>query len=65
MDRDTGRSKGYAFCEYKDPETASSAVRNLNGQEINGRIIKVDYADQDTVARPINANAPGDDVNDK
>jgi cleavage stimulation factor subunit 2 len=28
FDRDTSKPRGYGFCEYYDPETASSAVRN-------------------------------------
>lgn len=28
FDRETGRSKGFGFCEYTDVETASSALRN-------------------------------------
>jgi len=43
-DRETGKPKGYGFCEYKDIETAMSAMRNLNGFEINGRILRVDNA---------------------
>lgn len=47
FDRETGRSRGYAFCEYSDPETAASAIRNLSGYEIGGRHLKVDKADND------------------
>lgn len=43
-DRDTGKPKGYGFCEYQDEETALSAMRNLNGYDINGRALRVDYA---------------------
>ncbi|KAL0274745.1 UNVERIFIED_CONTAM: hypothetical protein PYX00_002797 [Menopon gallinae] len=43
-DRENGKPKGYGFCEYKDIETANSAMRNLNGFEIGGRILKVDNA---------------------
>jgi hypothetical protein len=28
---------GYGFCEFRDNETAQSAIRNLNNTEINGR----------------------------
>jgi cleavage stimulation factor subunit 2 len=28
FDRDTGKPKGYGFCEYRDAETALSAMRN-------------------------------------
>lgn len=47
MDRETGKPKGYGFCEYKDGETASSARRNLQGYEINGRQLRVDFAEND------------------
>ena len=43
-DRETGKPKGYGFCEYKDQETALSAMRNLNGYEIAGRTLRVDNA---------------------
>jgi cleavage stimulation factor subunit 2 len=44
FDRESGKPKGYGFCEYKDQETALSAMRNLNGFEIGGRILRVDNA---------------------
>jgi cleavage stimulation factor subunit 2 len=43
-DRDSGKPKGYGFCEYDDPDTAASAIRNLNGFEMNGRSLRVDGA---------------------
>src|SRR5687767_11233615 len=43
-DRDSGKPKGYGFCEYKDQETALSAMRNLNGYEIGTRTLRVDNA---------------------
>ncbi|CAG8490111.1 7144_t:CDS:2 [Funneliformis caledonium] len=50
FDRDTGRPRGYGFCEYHDSETAASAVRNLNNVEVGGRQLRVDYADGDPAA---------------
>lgn len=47
VDRETGKPKGYGFCEYRDDETAASARRNLQGYEINGRPLRVDYAEND------------------
>lgn len=43
-DRESGKPKGYGFCEYKDQETALSAMRNLNSFEIGGRPLRVDNA---------------------
>ena len=33
-DRENGKPRGYGFCEFMDPETANSAMRNLNGMGI-------------------------------
>ena len=44
-DKDTGKPKGYAFCEFFDRSTAESAVRNLNQHEVSGRNLRVDYAE--------------------
>ncbi|KAI5076568.1 hypothetical protein GOP47_0008633 [Adiantum capillus-veneris] len=47
IDRDTGKPKGYGFCEYRDEETALSARRNLQGYDINGRQLRVDFAENE------------------
>ncbi|KZV75640.1 hypothetical protein PENSPDRAFT_646937 [Peniophora sp. CONT] len=47
FDRDTGKPKGYGFCEFADHETALSAVRNLNNQDVGGRPLRIDLADSD------------------
>ncbi|EDO16169.1 hypothetical protein Kpol_1026p16 [Vanderwaltozyma polyspora DSM 70294] len=44
FDPQTGKSKGYAFVEYKDLETSASAVRNLNGYPIGSRFLKCGYS---------------------
>ena len=46
----SGKPRGFGFCEFKDAETAMSAVRNLAGRELNGRPLRIDSA----------ANAPGE-----
>ncbi|KAM7279978.1 hypothetical protein ACFE04_007112 [Oxalis oulophora] len=58
IDRETGKPKGYGFCEYKDEETALSARRNLQGYEINGRQLRVDFAENDN-------NKPTDKTRDQ
>ncbi|KAK4254137.1 hypothetical protein QN277_009560 [Acacia crassicarpa] len=51
-DRETGKTKGYGFCEYKDEETALSARRNLQGYEINGRKLRVNFTDKNREQTP-------------
>lgn len=43
-DRDTGRSKGFAFVEMATDEQAKSVMENLNGAEFDGKVLNVDYA---------------------
>jgi RNA recognition motif-containing protein len=43
-DRDTGRSKGFAFVEMSTEEEAASAIDQFNGKEIAGRMLKVNEA---------------------
>lgn len=42
-DRDTGRSKGFAFVEMSG-EDAEKAIGQLNGTEVNGRTLTVNEA---------------------
>ena len=43
-DRDTGRSRGFAFIEMSTNEEASAAIEQFNGKEIGGRSLKVNEA---------------------
>ncbi|MFQ5897017.1 MAG: RNA recognition motif domain-containing protein [Candidatus Methylomirabilia bacterium] len=43
-DRDTGRSRGFGFVEMETAEEAQQAVSRFNGQELDGRQIKVELA---------------------
>ncbi|CAK5087226.1 unnamed protein product [Meloidogyne enterolobii] len=43
-DRDTGRPKGFGFCEFTDVQHAEAAIRNFNGYELHGRQLRVDSA---------------------
>jgi len=42
--RDSGRSKGFGFVEMENDEEAQQAIENLDGEEIDGRSIKVNKA---------------------
>ncbi|KAF7457674.1 putative mRNA processing protein [Cryptosporidium felis] len=50
-DKDTGLSRGFSFCEYRDIETCIMAIKSLNGYELRGRSIRVDWASQDMRSR--------------
>ncbi|KAK6587725.1 hypothetical protein RS030_81254 [Cryptosporidium xiaoi] len=50
-DKDTGLSRGFSFCEYRDIETCIIAIKSLNGYELRGRAIRVDWASQDMRSR--------------
>lgn len=44
MDRESGRSKGFAFVEMSTDEEAATAISKLNGTEQSGRSINVSEA---------------------
>ena len=46
VDRETGRSKGFGFVEMASDDDAQKAISSLDGQDMNGRNIRV------TEARP-------------
>ena len=41
MDRETGRSKGFAFVEMAEDGAAETAINQFNGVEVGGRTLKV------------------------
>ena len=43
-DRDSGRSKGFAFVTMDDNDEANAAIEALNGSEMGGRPLKVNEA---------------------
>lgn len=43
-DRETGRAKGFGFVEMSDKEEAENAIKKLDGTEVEGRNIKVNFA---------------------
>ncbi|POW23388.1 hypothetical protein PSHT_00253 [Puccinia striiformis] len=45
FEKETGKPRGFGFCEYFDTQTADSAIRNLQGIEIGGRALRLDFAD--------------------
>ncbi|MCM2354426.1 MAG: RNA-binding protein [Pseudobdellovibrio sp.] len=41
MDRESGRSKGFAFVEMSSAAEASNAINKFNGTELDGRSISI------------------------
>ena len=51
IDRETERSKGFAFVEMNSREGADAAKEKFNGQDLHGRALKVDDAKPKTEGR--------------
>ena len=45
-DRDTGRFRGFAFVEMATPEAKEAAIKGLDGQEVDGRQLRVNEAQE-------------------
>lgn len=43
-DRDTGRSRGFAFVEMSSEAEGNDAISQLNGKDVDGRELKVNLA---------------------
>lgn len=43
-DRETGRSKGFAFVEMDNSDSGKAAIEKLDGKEFEGRNLKVNEA---------------------
>ena len=43
-DRDTGRSRGFAFVEMSSNAEGAAAIDQFNGKELGGRLLKVNEA---------------------
>ena len=44
LDRDTGRSRGFAFVEMATDQDAQGAIQAMNGADLDGRPLKVNEA---------------------
>ena len=46
IDRDTGRSRGFAFVEMGSEEDARTAIESVDGVELDGRRLRVNEAQE-------------------
>jgi len=46
LDRDTGRPRGFAFAEMASDNDAQAAIKALDGQELDGRNLRVNEAQE-------------------
>lgn len=53
MDRETGRSRGFAFVSMNNDNEARTAIEEMNGREVDGRTISCNEA------RPKPSGGPG------
>lgn len=44
-DRETGRSRGFAFVEFSNEAGAAEAIKRFDGQEVDGRKLRVNTAE--------------------
>ncbi|KAG6390037.1 hypothetical protein SASPL_151515 [Salvia splendens] len=58
LDRETQRSRGFGFVTYTTAEEASAAIQALDQQELHGRQVKVNYAND----RPPGESQTSDDA---
>lgn len=55
-DRESGRSRGMAFVEFATHKEAAAACENTNGQDYNGRALRVNFSGDSLVNRPTRVN---------
>src|SRR5690242_18406239 len=46
LERETGRSRGFAFVAMASDEDANNAIATLNGSDLDGRSLKVTVAEE-------------------
>ena len=58
----TGKLKGFCHLEFLDVQSAQEAFKKLQGREVFGRIIRLDYSDGVAIRRTPNVSRGGQEV---
>jgi RNA recognition motif-containing protein len=45
-DRETGKSRGFAFVEFETPQAAAEAIENIDGHMLDGRPLRASEAEE-------------------
>jgi RNA-binding motif X-linked protein 2 len=57
-DKQTGKTRGFAFLQYEDQRSTVLAVDNLNGSKVLGRVLRVDHAQKPKPKKDEDGNLP-------
>ena len=58
VDRATGRPRGFAFVEFANEELATQAISKFDGQDFEGRPLRVNMAEDRPPRRPFSPGGP-------
>lgn len=64
-DKETGKSKGFAYLAYEDQRSTDLAVDNLNGSSICDRVLKVDHVHQYRIPKEYLTINDGENLDEK
>jgi RNA-binding motif X-linked protein 2 len=60
-DKDSGKSRGFAFVKYEDSRSCILAVDNLTGSEVLGRTLRVDHVEKYKLPKHVQEKDDGKD----
>ena len=58
VDRETGKSRGFAFVEFASDEACANAIEKINGYDMGGRRLRVNDADDKPPPRAAGGGGP-------
>jgi RNA-binding motif X-linked protein 2 len=64
-EKETGKSKGFAYLAYEDQRSTDLAVDNLNGSTVCERVLKVDHVHQYRIPKEYLILDDGENVEEK